>query len=182
MKRWVWLLFALVCVAQWLVPASMLHRHETTLRNGEVYRFRTAPVDPYDAFRGRYVALAFEQSVLTNIVAPTNLSFGAEVHAELERDEDGFARIVALHESTPERPSIPVRFEFQSESEVRISLPFDRFYLEETRAPEAENAHRMAMMTNRIDTFAVVRVYRHFPVLEDLVINGQSVHALHGEE
>ena len=50
--------FILLCLVQTAVPLSMIARREFTLRNGRVYKFKTAPVDPYDAFRGRFVALA----------------------------------------------------------------------------------------------------------------------------
>lgn len=59
-KHWRWLLFALLCVAQWAVPLAMVQRAERTLSEGTAYRFRTAPVDPADPFRGRYVTLDFD--------------------------------------------------------------------------------------------------------------------------
>ncbi|MGH8446703.1 MAG: GDYXXLXY domain-containing protein, partial [Solimonas sp.] len=53
-------LLALACLLQWAVPATLAVQSEMTLRSGARYYFRTAPVDPADAFRGRYVALNFE--------------------------------------------------------------------------------------------------------------------------
>ncbi len=52
--RRAWLLpaFVLVCLVQLAAPASMIWRHERTLANGLPFKFQTAPVDPYDAFRG----------------------------------------------------------------------------------------------------------------------------------
>lgn len=53
-------IFIVVCVAQLLAPVSMIYTHETTLASGKMFKFKTAPVDPADVFRGKYVALRFE--------------------------------------------------------------------------------------------------------------------------
>ena len=42
-----------VAAAQLAVPAWMIAGRELTLREGQVFKFRTRPVDPADAFRGR---------------------------------------------------------------------------------------------------------------------------------
>lgn len=54
-------LLVVLAAAQLAVPASMIVQRETVLTQGRVYKFKTAPVDPVDAFRGRYVALRFEE-------------------------------------------------------------------------------------------------------------------------
>ena len=46
---------AVLCVAQLGAATSSIVRHESILRSGVPYRIRAAPVDPADAFRGRYV-------------------------------------------------------------------------------------------------------------------------------
>ena len=63
MNRRSLLIIALIgLAAQFSVMGLMIARREMTLRNGVVCRFLTAPVDPYDAFRGRYVALNFAEN------------------------------------------------------------------------------------------------------------------------
>ena len=54
------IIFLLVALAQIAVPASMIWKRQRTLSEGRVWKFRTAPVDPVDAMRGRYLALRFE--------------------------------------------------------------------------------------------------------------------------
>ena len=55
MNRRLMLMIALIgLAAQFGVMGHMIIRRELTLRRGRVCRFLTAPVDPYDAFRGRY--------------------------------------------------------------------------------------------------------------------------------
>lgn len=44
-------------ILQLAVPGYFVFRHYNTLYTGESYKFEVAPYDPYDPFRGRYVAL-----------------------------------------------------------------------------------------------------------------------------
>ena len=44
------------------VPLTMIKQQEKVLTQGVEYKFKTAPIDPYDYFRGRYVALGIDQS------------------------------------------------------------------------------------------------------------------------
>ena len=55
------ILLVLVCAVQLAVPVAMIARREIALRQGESFRFRCAPVDPVDPFRGRYVDLQFDE-------------------------------------------------------------------------------------------------------------------------
>ena len=60
MKKPRLVIFILVALAQICVPASMIWKRQRTLREGRLWKFRTAPVDPVDAMRGRYLSLRFE--------------------------------------------------------------------------------------------------------------------------
>ena len=55
-------LFSMMVIAQLAVPCWMAYSMETVLLQGTPWRFKTAPVDPYDIFRGKFVALAVEQN------------------------------------------------------------------------------------------------------------------------
>ena len=59
-RIWILAIFALAAVTQLAAPARMIWRHERTLREGRVFLFHTRPVDPADAFRGRFVWLGLE--------------------------------------------------------------------------------------------------------------------------
>ncbi|MBD3853743.1 MAG: GDYXXLXY domain-containing protein [Acidobacteria bacterium] len=52
-------LFTVVALVQLTVAGGAIVRSELALRTGEAFRFRIQPVDPVDAFRGRYVAIRF---------------------------------------------------------------------------------------------------------------------------
>ena len=62
-KRNLILLLLLVCL-QLFVPAKMIYDHEAILNKGKVFKFKTAPVDPSDPIRGKYITLQFEAQIL----------------------------------------------------------------------------------------------------------------------
>ena len=86
------LLFCLVSAIQIWVPLSMIARREATLNKGTAYKFRTRPVDPYDAFRGRYVALSFESdlAIATNV---NRFTRGETVYVAVEVATNGYAKL-----------------------------------------------------------------------------------------
>ena len=129
------ILFLALCLVQLAIPLSMAYRYERTLRQGTLYRFRTEPFDPVDAFRGRYVAIRLQ------LVAPVDLphsGYGSEVYATLGTDARGFATVRALSERPPASGDwLQGRLGVQPLGS-RIELPFDRYYMEEGKAPEAD--------------------------------------------
>ena len=179
-------LFVLLAAAQLGVPLQMIVARERTLREGRPYRFRTAPVDPYDAFRGRYVAINVDLSGGTDTnrwswgrrLSVTNASFqsGQRVFALLAEGTNGFARISGL---SPERPAatdfIRVRVTWVSGGDVNLELPFDRYYMNEKRAPAAEQAYREHSRRGTNDACVVVRVRDGSAVLEQLLIEGRPI-------
>lgn len=173
MKRIIVITLLAVCIVQLAVPAWMIKRRENTLKLGEVFHFKTQPVDPYDAFRGRFVALNFEAAVITNLTHTADYERRQRLYAKIVTNEQGYAEIESLHKNKIEGTCIPVRYQWNS----RVTLPIDRFYLEESLAPEAERLYRQHNMRGASsNTYAVVRIYNAFPVIEDLIIDGQSVY------
>ena len=82
--------FALVAAAQLAVPAWLIVERERTLRDGQVFKFKTRPIDPVDAFRGRYVWLGLEPDAVK--VADVNAwSHDQKAFAVLGTDTNGFA-------------------------------------------------------------------------------------------
>ncbi len=99
MKVRLWL-FAAMALLQLAAPASMIYSREHTLAKGEEFKFRTAPVDPYDAFRGRYVALSFDDNQAALAPGVTAV-FGQTVYATIEVGGDGFAKFGVASLSPP---------------------------------------------------------------------------------
>jgi uncharacterized membrane-anchored protein len=166
-KSWRLILFVLVGLAQLAAPASMIWKRELTLRHGRVWKFRTAPVDPVDAFRGRYVALEFEAEG-QEILPPPNVGYGQTVFVIMRQNAEGFAEIDQV---LPDRPSGDDFIEAQLRGKT-ISLPFDKYWVSERDAPAAEAAYRAQSRRDKRNAFVTVRVFRGDAALEQLYLDG----------
>src|SRR3954463_16177132 len=119
------LIFLLVAAVQLALPASRIFQYEQTLKEGRVFKFKTQPVDPYDAFRGRYVSLQFAAGV-AEWKGGENLLDGAEVFVRLETDAEGFAKYGEATLVAPESGDfIKARSLYGSSGgKTAITLPF----------------------------------------------------------
>ncbi len=161
------LILVVAAVVQLLVPVSMIQRREKTLREGEVFKFKTQPVDPYDAFRGRYVRLRYQNNV--QLKPDHDFSRQQKVNAHIEVDEEGFSRFSDISREVPEDvPYLKTHLRYTPHTNAVVRLPFDRMYLEEFEAPRAEKAYAGARV--RSNAYVTVRILDGFGVLEDLYV------------
>jgi uncharacterized membrane-anchored protein len=174
-QRFAVVVFILIAGVQLAVAASSIVKRELALRYGEVYRFRTAPVDPLDAFRGRYVLLAFEERT-----AVLTLSEGEMVERNqllwvtIAVETDGFARLTSASLVRPDdTPVLRCRAAntMRSSGEVRLRLPFSRYYMEESKAAAAEDAYRRQVRQEESNAYVAVRVRDGFAVIEELYLD-----------
>jgi uncharacterized membrane-anchored protein len=181
--RFRWIAFALMAAFMLGVPAWMIIGHERVLTQGEVFLFRTAPVDPHDPFRGEYVRLRFEAET-GEWASPIARGDGVRTEkawAVLEKDEEGFARIARLAaERTPGVPAVTVTWSTYGDGPVtRVTLPFDRFYLQEGKGATTEKllspTWEDGVRSDPLPAHAVVRVLDGKAVIEDLVVDGRPI-------
>ena len=165
-------LFAIVCLSQLIFAGLGIARYEHVLSAGTRYRFETAPVDPLDLFRGRYVQLSFTQER-----CPLPLPHGEiedhKAYAVLGVDDRGFAKVTSLVAAPPSKGDYVAVTAYSdygaNEQGTRLSFAFDRFYAEEHRAPELERRYRdQARDSSTAPAYALVRVLDGVAVLEDL--------------
>ncbi|MBN1864776.1 MAG: GDYXXLXY domain-containing protein [Victivallales bacterium] len=175
-KKFMLHFFFAVAILQLGLPAAMIVRYEDVIRNGTQYKFRTAPVDPYDAFRGRYVALSMRE----DSVRSDGESFNPceTVYVVVITGDDGFAKFTSAHRTPPvgKGDYIKMKTRWGSDSgETRLEIPFDRFYMNEHLAPEAEKAYFKASRQDNDNTFVAVRVKNGHAVIENLYLDGTPV-------
>ena len=144
-KTPLYLLLICFMVLQLLAPGYLIFRNYDTLGTGESYKFNVRPYDPYDPFRGRYVALnANERTYYT--------------YAVLERDAQGYAIISPFSSDR-----VPVSGVYAK------NLKLDRYYMNESMAPIAERIQRS--LSNDDIMYLLVKVKRGHYVIEGLYIN-----------
>lgn len=168
-------LWAALALAQLGVPAWMIIGQERVLREGRQLRLQTRPVDPADLFRGRYVALAFALEQVPRERAEDRLfEPGESAYLELREGADGYAEAAAL---TKEKPAgeltLPVEVTFVSPPTIGVTLPFNRYYMDENAAPAAEAAYRDRAAD--LETWVTVRLLDGRAVIEELYIGGKAV-------
>jgi len=179
-------LFAVFAAVTLAAPLSIIWKYENTLRHGTLFKFRTQPVDPVDAFRGRYVTLSFADDFVADGGRTdkwaTNNEPGGILYVRLKNDAQGFAVPV---ESSRKRLSgddvVTVTDAYRHRDGWRFDYPFDRYYLPEDVAPMAEQLYREANRGARsrdgakVDTYVAVRVRNGVGVIEELYLNGVPV-------
>ena len=170
-RKIVWGLFGLLCLLQLAVPLYMVWRWENILQTGVAYQWRTAPVDPYDALRGRYIDLRFKDT--KGPVNGAKIEPGKTAYGLLGRDEQGFAYIVAVSSQKPVNGDyVEVRTSYMTGNLMNVTLPFKRFYMREDLAPLAEKAYQKNAGK---DGKVTVRVKNGLAVIEQVYIGDQTI-------
>jgi uncharacterized membrane-anchored protein len=173
MKKLLLLIFALVALAQLSVPAMMVWGRVQTLAHGRVWKLKTAPIDPEDAVRGRYVMLRFAAEDFTQ---PEQLKSINSIYAILKEGADGFAEVDHLSFSAvPGDSAMKVQLGGWWDERQHIVFPFRYFWVTEKSAPEAEKAYRENSRHGQQNAFVTVRIRNGDAALEQLYIDNQPL-------
>ena len=178
MKKFTTALFLAMCLFQWIVPARMIYDSEMVVRDGTPYKFKTLPVDPSDPFRGKYVTLNFEANAVT-LADSADWVPGEEVYVVFTTDSAGFATAESLYRNKPSSgPYLKTTVNYITSNEpfrVFFELPFDRFYLEESKASQAEQVYWTSQRDSTQITYGLVSIGTGTAILKDLMINDTSI-------
>lgn len=171
--------FLIMVVAQWYVTGQMIVYKEKILTAGKEFRFRTEPYDPYDAFRGKYVHLNFSQTFV-RVKDSVYYEQGERLYGLLSTDTSGFAHITSLTRDEPgqETDYLKVTAGYvytDSVTVISFNYPFDRFYMEESKAEHADAAYQEAQHDTSKITYALVRIQKGEGVVEDIIIDGKPI-------
>lgn len=155
MKKSLLSILIITIVIQIFVPSYMIWGKYNVLKTGEEVKLKVAPIDPYDAFRGRYVSLWYA------IDLSSAQRYGK--YGILEIDEDGFAVVKSVVKEKPEG-----KLYLTSKNEDYFYIPLDRYYMEETLAPKAEK-----MLSGEKEAYVTVRIKDDKSVISGLYIEGK---------
>lgn len=193
MKKLSFISLGILILVQLAIPFSMIQGREKILREGERFRFKTQPIDPADPFQGRYVSLRFKENFIPwSEERKSELHYKEPIYALIEVDQDGFAHFTGWSRKTPatgaflQTRRLWEKYTRSTDSSPRqyegffIKLPFNRFYMDEAKAPRAEILAREATLT--ADCWAEVRILEGKAVLEDVMVGGQSLRELAAEK
>ncbi|NQX91224.1 MAG: GDYXXLXY domain-containing protein [Flavobacteriales bacterium] len=169
MNKKVIVLLCFTLISFGFIGAS-IWKQESILINGEVLKFRTAPLDPNDFLRGKYVRLSFAQR---SCDCDISLSYDQPVYVTFEMDEDGFAKPKQIHTQIPEESYLKTKARKSYNSDMCwVELPFNRFYMEESKAPLAESILRSR---DEETVYAEVMLKDGKARIKDVYVDGQSI-------
>lgn len=171
-------LFVLVALIQLFFPGKLVFDCNKVLWLGTELKLETAPVDPADPFRGRYVVLNFTASQFTD-ESGHDWKRHDRVYVLFEKDAEGYGKVKSLSASKPDSKElfVPARISHVSGQQITLYYPFTKFFMEENKAPEAERLYRGVGKG-----YALLKVYRGEAVLEDVVVKGRSLQDLVEED
>lgn len=173
MKTLPLLIFGLAVLAQWAAPLAQIWTHEQTLAKGTLVRLKCAAPDPYDPLRGRFLAVRPQQRE-ADVSAGVKLERGMHVFATLTTGSDGLATVSQLSLTPPASGDfIRLKTSYVYDNRASIEWPFERFYINEMLAPEADKWFAENSSTSQ-GILAEVRVLNGRAVLADLSLDGKS--------
>ncbi|MEN8249704.1 MAG: GDYXXLXY domain-containing protein [Bacteroidota bacterium] len=179
-KKILFLLFVLVALAQLYVPASMIIIREEVLDTGTEYKFKIRPVDPNDPFRGKYITLYFEENTY-EIDSSETWETGEKIYVSLIKDNEGFMKIHSVSRSAQSNnvDFIEAKVDYVSTydipHELVIEYPFNRYYMEESKAPVAETVYFEASQDTSQVAYALVYIKKGEAVLNGVFIDDQPI-------
>lgn len=193
MKKPAVIILGILILVQLAVPFSMIRSRENVLSSGELFRFKTRPVDPVDPFQGRYVRLGIEQDYIPSPEGQKpDIDYRTPIYATVATGEDGFAHFTGWSLEKPVDGSFlktryrGTRGEWNQATRTRIhkgmrlDIPFERFYMDEAKAPRAERLARES--TRSTNCWVNVRILNGKAVIEDVFAEGQSLRDLAAEK
>lgn len=172
MKRKLFFFF-LLALAQLTVPLYMAYHWEDIRQTGHAYLWETQPIDPYDAFRGRYVELGFKEAK-GPIADGEEIKFGQTAYASISVNREGYAYIESIAIHKPDQGDyVQVKVIQLEDGRARVLLPFRRFYMTEDLAPLAETAYRKS---GRQNSHILVKIKDGLGVVDQLYIGDQTIY------
>ncbi|MFK7807130.1 MAG: GDYXXLXY domain-containing protein [Saprospiraceae bacterium] len=175
--------FAIVMLLYLWYPYSMIRGQEKILDNGTSYKFKPRPVDPVDAFRGRYIILNYDIFTLNRISEDSfNCNYGDEVYAILAEDSEGFAYLSDISLNLPDgKDYLILSCNNIWEDKINLKAPENmrKYFLNESIAPEAERIYNQLLRgrssSDSVYVYVDTKVYNGSVLLEQVYFKDQKV-------
>lgn len=180
-KKYLIPLFLIMVLAQLYVPGKMIFDEESIIQKGTSYLFELEPVDPTDFFRGKYITLGFKEN--KKFIDTIGIfSEGRTVYAMLSNNKKGIVKIDSLTLFPPDNaiPYFTTTISYSTRwgkdsTTVYIEFPFNRFYMEESKAPLAEIEYNQVARTDTIAALGKVYIFEGKTVLTDVLIGDTPI-------
>jgi uncharacterized membrane-anchored protein len=171
--------FLLIILAQWLVPMQMINEQEDVLQTGKIYKFKTAPVDPYDAFRGKYINLNFANNRI-QVKSTKGFDYNIPVYLTF-KDSSGYAIVNSISKTEPKNTTEYIKAKVSyidylgTKNFVVLDFPFNRYYMNEFKAPKAEESYSKVSRDIKKNVYAIVAIKNGIGIVKEVIIDDVSI-------
>jgi len=176
MYKYAYFAVIIVGLAQLYVPASMIWEREEILSTGKEFKFKTAPIDPTDVLRGKYIYLNFAERRVEVKNAEVYKRYD-NIYLRLAIDSLGYVMVQSYSKDKPSDTDdfVRAKVNYSYGNYIPFDFPFERYYMEESKAPVAEKIYNeLRRDTNQV-AYALVKIKDGESVLEDVMIDGVSI-------
>lgn len=185
-------LMILMVILQLAVPLYMIKSHQITLLEGQQFKFKAAPVDPYDPFMGRYININLEERSIP-VEDVRQYRSGKTVYVALENAADGYAKVSGISFNRPNNPAYfktkiayientfgsPMELDMNNlnptPGKVHFEIPFNRYYLPENLALKAEKEWNKVLTSRSSEVYITARIHQGNSAIENVYISGESI-------
>ncbi|HYF96359.1 MAG TPA: GDYXXLXY domain-containing protein [Symbiobacteriaceae bacterium] len=168
------LLFAAAVVLQVLLLLGMGARHTYTLQTGRAVRLETAPVDPWEIFRGQYVALNYKISQIQGGEVPmigAPYQRGQRIWVTL-REGDPYWVATGVADQRPDTAANEVAMQatvqywmdsgIEGRPQVNLRYGIEQFFVPEGEGPPLEQQRLRISVEAAVDRFGRAAIKRVF--------------------
>ena len=181
LKKAIFPIFILMVSVQLYVPSSMIWHNEDILETGKEFKFKTAPIDPNDPFRGKYIILDYDNNVV-KVSKEHDWKRGEDIYVSFTENKDGFVVAKTISREKPSTDTHFVKAEVgfinYTNNDLSFDYPFDRFYMEESKAHDAEITYWESQRDTTKTAYALVHIKNGDAVLKDVLIDGVPIREL----
>ncbi len=166
MKKLIFLSFAMILLS---VPVYLMMTSEDVLDNGNRHKLRLQAYDPFDPFRGKYLRLNYDNTV----VCDEDLSEGDAVFITLEKDSLGFSNFANGSRSKPENSTDYFESIVLNKWDGALQFKLDnltKYFINEDKASPAEELIWDYQRNKPDSIYIAIRILDGEVRLEDIYI------------
>lgn len=166
---------AAIIMVQLAIPVWTIISEEANLKNGTTIYLRVHPVDPHDPFRGKYLNLRFDNTLLLDSLQELN----HEVFLTFRTDSTGIDVIDRAYNNQPEgfclRTTLVSVSENDSVRTAYFDMPFSRFYTNEKMTKHYEDILNSALADSTVTVSAEIKLGKGSGTLKGLLIDNTPI-------
>ncbi len=171
-KKYYLAAFLLVALAQLWFPASMIVKYRRILKYGDIAKMKLELRDPVSPFKGKYLRLNFKEN---NFKVEDEWLRNEKVYVNYHLNAEGFLKVDSLtKENIRGVNALKAKVEYYNafSHRVVVKYPFDKYFLEESKALPTEQKIRSYMLSHKdSDAYAEISILGESATIRDIKLD-----------